>query len=262
MKKIKVMFCCARLLGIRCLANSISNKNIEIVGISTTAKDKQVWWTDVKEEFSVEAFGYKDKLVDFKDISSFIKQNKPDIVFSILTDYIFKQEDIDNCRYGIINLHPAKLPDYRGCNSYAHAITNGEKKYGVTMHYVDNTIDTGSIIEVSLLDILPEDTGRTLYDKAQVLAFHLFKKQFLKIVYAALKNKKVKAQKQNDSKSRYYDRNSLKSIKQINKADLVFENEEQTVSIYDRVRALEFEPFEPSYIVDDNNKIYLKTRYR
>jgi len=261
-KRFKVMLCCARWLGINCLIEVLNNSNIEVIGISTTSKDKKVWWTDVKEEVSVEAFGYKDKLVDFKDISKFIEQNKPDIVFSVLTDYIFKQKDIDNTNYGIINLHPAPLPFYRGCNSYAHAIMNGEKQYGVSLHYVNSNIDTGDIIEVSWLDILSDDTGKTLYDKSQLVALDLFKKQLPKIIESALQGKKVESFPQDNSKARYYDRNSLKEIKELpyGKPQIDFNN------FYNKVRALEFDPFEPAYFIDNNvyadksKKIYLRIK--
>lgn len=47
-----------------------------------------------------------------------------------------------------INFHPGPLPEYKGRNLCYHAIMNGERKFGVTVHYMDEDFDTGDIIEV------------------------------------------------------------------------------------------------------------------
>lgn len=47
---------------------------------------------------------------------------------------------------GFINLHPSLLPDYRGLAPQHWPIINGEKEAGITVHYVDETADTGDII--------------------------------------------------------------------------------------------------------------------
>ena len=51
-------------------------------------------------------------------------------------------------RFGgrIINIHPALLPAFKGAHAIQDAFDYGVKVYGVTIHYVDNTIDGGKII--------------------------------------------------------------------------------------------------------------------
>jgi len=248
-KKIKVFICCARWLGVNCTERLQEDPNVEIIGVSTTSKHKKVWWDDVIDEVEMYRFGLQDKLVKFEDIPKFIKENKPDITFSILTDYIFKQEDIKRCKYGIINLHPAILPDYRGCNSYAHAIMNGEKEYGVTIHYINPKIDCGEIIKVRKFPILSDDTGKDVYDKAQPIALEMFENIVTLIIKSALKGKKVKNYKQNDKKAKYYNRFSLINLKKIYLFDHV-----DFDALYDRVRALDFPPHEPCYYVSSPDK--------
>ena len=158
---------------------------------------------------------------------------------------------IDKVKYGVINLHPAALPFYRGCNCYAHAIMNNEKEYGVTLHYVDEGIDTGPIIDLAWLDIAKNDTGKSLYLKAQHLARSVFFDAMPRIVFHALNGNRVPARKQDDSLAKYYDRNSLSD----KKADLTW----QIQKLYDFVRALDFPPFEPAYAVVDGHKFYLRT---
>ncbi len=46
----------------------------------------------------------------------------------------------------IINIHPALLPAFKGANAIKDAFEYGVKVYGVTIHYVDSTLDGGQII--------------------------------------------------------------------------------------------------------------------
>lgn len=46
----------------------------------------------------------------------------------------------------IINIHPALLPAFKGAHAIKDAFEYGVKVFGVTIHYVDNTIDGGQII--------------------------------------------------------------------------------------------------------------------
>ena len=47
----------------------------------------------------------------------------------------------------IINIHPALLPNYKRLDSIRRAYESGEKIIGVTVHYVDEGMDTGPIIK-------------------------------------------------------------------------------------------------------------------
>lgn len=47
----------------------------------------------------------------------------------------------------IVNIHPSDLPKYKGINALDQALDAGEKEIGVSVHYVDETLDGGEIIE-------------------------------------------------------------------------------------------------------------------
>jgi methionyl-tRNA formyltransferase len=67
-----------------------------------------------------------------------------DLGVSALGTHIFTPAEIADCP--IVNLHLAPLPEYRGRYSAAHAVAEGARSFGVTLHYVDAGIDTGPII--------------------------------------------------------------------------------------------------------------------
>lgn len=66
---------------------------------------------------------------------------------------------------GTINLHASLLPQYRGAAPINHAIINGEKLTGVSTFFINETIDTGHIIDQTTVEISDTDTAGTLHDK-------------------------------------------------------------------------------------------------
>ena len=47
---------------------------------------------------------------------------------------------------GIVNIHPSLLPAFKGAHAIEEAVAYGVKVYGVTIHWVDATLDGGRII--------------------------------------------------------------------------------------------------------------------
>ena len=74
---------------------------------------------------------------------------------------------IEAARLGIINFHPAPLPDYKGTGGYNLAILEGLTQWGVSAHYVDESIDTGPIIDVERFPMDADaETAVTLEEKS------------------------------------------------------------------------------------------------
>ena len=74
----------------------------------------------------------------------------------------------------IINIHPALLPKYGGKGMYGNivhqtVIDNKEKHSGITIHYVDELYDNGSIIFQAQCDVSENDTLETLATKVHFL---------------------------------------------------------------------------------------------
>lgn len=62
----------------------------------------------------------------------------------------------------ILNIHPSLLPAFPGLDAQAQALRHGAKVTGCTVHFVDESMDTGPIVLQSAVDILDEDTESTL----------------------------------------------------------------------------------------------------
>ena len=106
---------------------------------------------------------YRD--VNSKEVITEIKKIKPDLIISALFSQILKKEIISIPRFGVINIHPAFLPDYKGVSPIFWSLLNREKNVGVTVHYIDEGIDTGKIIYREKIKIDPSDTEDSLFYK-------------------------------------------------------------------------------------------------
>jgi methionyl-tRNA formyltransferase len=94
-----------------------------------------------------------------------IGQFKPDLIFSFYYRKMISSEILTIPELGAFNLHGSFLPAYRGRCPVNWVLINGEKKTGVTLHYMIDKPDAGDIVGQKAVVIDFADTARTLYDK-------------------------------------------------------------------------------------------------
>ena len=98
------------------------------------------------------------------------------IDFIVLAGFLWKipQLLINAYRDKIVNIHPALLPKYGGKGMYGNfvhesVIANGDPETGITIHWVDEHYDHGSIIFQATCRVLPGDTAQTLASRIHQL---------------------------------------------------------------------------------------------
>ncbi|MBA3391892.1 MAG: phosphoribosylglycinamide formyltransferase [Deltaproteobacteria bacterium] len=74
---------------------------------------------------------------------------------------------LDHYRDRIINTHPSLLPAFPGANAAAQAIAHGVKISGVTIHFVDASLDGGPIIEQVAVPVFDDDDAAALQARIQ-----------------------------------------------------------------------------------------------
>ena len=89
-----------------------------------------------------------------------------DLFVSMSFNQIFRGGLINLPPLKTINCHAGKLPFYRGRNILNWALINDEKEFGITVHYVNEGIDTGDIIIQRCYPITDEDNYATLLERA------------------------------------------------------------------------------------------------
>ena len=94
-----------------------------------------------------------------------LRRLKPDIIVSSCSQ-IFRKELLSLPKIGCINRHSGLLPSYGGVFPVFYAMINNEKYIGVTVHRMEQAIDSGSILYQEKIQINKNDTLFSLYEKA------------------------------------------------------------------------------------------------
>ena len=76
---------------------------------------------------------------------------------------------INKFKNKIINIHPSILPAYKGGSAIKDSILNGSKITGCSVHFVEEEVDSGSLIMQAALSITEEDDFESLSKKIQAL---------------------------------------------------------------------------------------------
>jgi methionyl-tRNA formyltransferase len=98
-----------------------------------------------------------------EELKSFNAQLQVVVAFRMLPESVWSMPAV-----GTFNLHASLLPQYRGAAPINWAIINGEKETGVTTFFLEQEIDTGSIIFQEKEPIKDDDTAGTLYERLRM----------------------------------------------------------------------------------------------
>jgi phosphoribosylglycinamide formyltransferase-1 len=76
-------------------------------------------------------------------------------------------------RFPAINVHPSLLPAFPGIDAVGQAMAAGVPETGVTIHFLDDGIDSGPVILQEPVPIEPGDTQETLYERIRLVEHRL-----------------------------------------------------------------------------------------
>jgi phosphoribosylglycinamide formyltransferase-1 len=96
-----------------------------------------------------------------------LREAKVDLVVLAGFMRILKGELLRAFAQKVVNIHPALLPAFPGLEAWKQALDYGAKMTGVTVHFVDQGIDTGAIIAQEAVPILAGDTPESLHARIQ-----------------------------------------------------------------------------------------------
>jgi methionyl-tRNA formyltransferase len=94
-----------------------------------------------------------------------------------------------------MNIHGSLLPKYRGRTPHVWSIINGEEYSGITSHIIEETVDTGDIIDQISVRIDRDDTGYRLLKKFE----ELYPKLLINSLNRLEKKEPLIKQKENDA---------------------------------------------------------------
>jgi methionyl-tRNA formyltransferase len=119
----------------------------------------------------------KDKVIIYDKKLSLQKLKKinPSLIISYNYQHIIKKEILK--KYKIINLHISYLPFNRGADPNIWSFIENTKK-GVSIHYIDEKIDTGDIIAQKRVTLSKKDNLKNTYKKLHFHIQMLFKSKY------------------------------------------------------------------------------------
>ncbi len=100
---------------------------------------------------------------------AWLRERNPDVCALVAYGRILKQPILDVPKHGYINMHPSRLPQYRGPSPIQSAIRAGETETAVSIMRLDAGMDTGDILIQEPVAINPDDTAATLSDRLAAL---------------------------------------------------------------------------------------------
>lgn len=92
----------------------------------------------------------------------------------------------------VINIHPALLPKYPGTHSIQRAFEAGEREVGVTVHYVDEGVDTGPIIAQERIEVRKGESLEGLTERVHQLEHKIYPDVLQGLVVGTIDKFKVK----------------------------------------------------------------------
>ncbi len=210
-----------------------------------------------KKDLKILKFCKKKKIncMSFKNVNSkksinTIKKFNSNLFVSMSYNQIFKKNFIKFTKKKLINCHAGALPYYRGRSPINWAIINGEKKIGITTHFVNSKIDQGDILDQIFVKIEKEDNFKTILQKCyKYCPMQIYK------VLKKIKNQSIKVIKQSDisAKGSYYFKRK--------KGDEVINFSSDYKNLNNFVRGLVFPSVGAVFFFNRSSYVTLKTNF-
>jgi len=123
----------------------------------------------------------KMAFIDTDDVLNILRSSNPDLI--VLAGFLWKfpEKILDEFPNKVINIHPALLPKYGGKGMYGmHVhetiVKNKEPETGITIHYVNEHYDEGTIIFQTKCNVNPKDSAEDVANKIHQLEMEYFPK--------------------------------------------------------------------------------------
>jgi methionyl-tRNA formyltransferase len=178
-----------------------------------------------------------------KDDFNQLIELKPDIIVTAAYGQFVGMKLLNSPIHRSINVHASLLPKYRGGAPIHQAIKNGEKETGVSIIYMERSMDAGDILAIQKVPILDEDTGGTMFEKLSVVGRDLILK-----VLDDINHNKILPIKQNHLEASY--------AYNITKEEEMIDFSLDATSVWNHIRAYNPTPGTYTLIAGEVVKLY------
>lgn len=251
-----VAFFGSRPLGERCLDELTGHDAFDVELVVTLGPGEDTWWDGCLYD-RAEQLGHR---VVTRDSERALLDYDVDYLVSVCYPDVIDAKLLTHPNVAPLNLHQAELPRYRGRNVFSHAIMNARAddhwRYGTTLHVMAPAVETGDIVARRFVPIEESDTARTLYDRVTDASLALFHEQLTTLRDGAV-HRVATPQSAYNGERYCYTEESLDGEKAIPLERVAADDEATQLAVYDKIRALDFPPFEPAYTELGGRRVYL-----
>ncbi|GLY12246.1 phosphoribosylglycinamide formyltransferase [Pseudobacillus badius] len=135
--------------------------------------------------FSFRAKDYGSKAEFEQEIVGRLREEGVDFVFLAGYMRLIGETLLDAYRGKIVNIHPSLLPSFPGKDAIGQAFNARVKIAGVTVHFVDEGMDTGPIIDQESVRMAEDETRESLQKKIQEVEHQLYPRVIKKLLTEA-----------------------------------------------------------------------------
>ena len=142
----------------------VSDPSVEVVFICARYHKPDEYLKRRSAELNIDFL--VEKNINSDECMEKLRSYQAHLFVSMSFDQIFRRPLYEIPPKGTINCHAGKLPNYRGRNVLNWVLINDEKEFGITVHYVDDGVDTGDVVLQYTYPIEDTDNYSTLLEKA------------------------------------------------------------------------------------------------
>ena len=119
------------------------------------------------EAFTVRLADHPDRQAWDLALADELLRHEPDLVVCAGFMRILGRPVLERFPQRVVNTHPALLPAFPGAHAVREALAYGVKVTGVTVHLVDDGVDTGPVVAQAAVPVEPGDTEQALHARIQ-----------------------------------------------------------------------------------------------
>ncbi|HEU4976186.1 MAG TPA: phosphoribosylglycinamide formyltransferase [Baekduia sp.] len=145
--------------NLQALLDAVHGREVEIVAVASDRADAHALQRAAAAGVPARVFArrdHADRAARDAAMADWLAEREVELV--VLAGYMAILDAAFIARFGdrIINVHPSLLPAFPGIASVQQAIDYGVRVFGVSVHFVDEGVDTGSIILQRAIELPPE----------------------------------------------------------------------------------------------------------
>jgi phosphoribosylglycinamide formyltransferase-1 len=162
--------------NLQALLDNVHGDEVEVVAVASDKPDAQALERAVAVGIATRVFqraDFEDRAARDAAIADWLESLGVELV--VLAGYMALLDAgfISRFRDRIVNVHPALLPAFAGIRSIKQAVDYGVRVFGVTVHLVDEGVDTGPIILQGSIEIANATDPEAVHDALRPIEHRL-----------------------------------------------------------------------------------------